>query len=425
MLRNPFTPSEIASGPEDFFGRNRELKTIERSLQQGSVAIQGPMGIGKSSLLARARLMMEGFDSDHKCAVIISVCDNEIATIDDAARLLLESLIDVDETKKLVKFKLGGLFEIESSELVKNYVAGRHLAVAKRLIERQYLSRVLEDTESMIIAFDEADKCPIPLAKLIRSLATHAQQQGVRRLRFMLAGVTPFLQKMSEADAGVTRFVYETITLEPMLRDDALALVESKLWQTIADAEKQGIRLRLEDQVVLRLISLSAGHPHILQLLGSHLIEHEDQNPDGVLDSRDLYGSLERICYSDRKLVYDRLLHLLEVNAQLANLKDLLALSEPGFPTRIVREKAERACEEDDLQWLVDNSVLTTPEPGLYGLADEFLRIRLLLDSSKSSIERRDVESFVLLQRLYTQRLWGEEASTLALSIEDPEDDDD
>ena len=51
MLINPFTPSEIASEPQDFFGRAEELKTLERSLMVGSVAIQGPIGIGKSSLV--------------------------------------------------------------------------------------------------------------------------------------------------------------------------------------------------------------------------------------------------------------------------------------------------------------------------------------------------------------------------------------
>ena len=62
LLLNPFTPAEIASSPEDFFGRDRELRTLERSLRKGSLVIQGPIGIGKSSLLARGLLTMEGFN---------------------------------------------------------------------------------------------------------------------------------------------------------------------------------------------------------------------------------------------------------------------------------------------------------------------------------------------------------------------------
>jgi hypothetical protein len=57
---NPFTPSEIAGTPQPFYGpetpqlfygRHSELRELEASLPVGSVLIQGPVGIGKSSLL--------------------------------------------------------------------------------------------------------------------------------------------------------------------------------------------------------------------------------------------------------------------------------------------------------------------------------------------------------------------------------------
>ena len=32
MLNNPFTPTEIAAQPEDFFGRRAEVEILERSL---------------------------------------------------------------------------------------------------------------------------------------------------------------------------------------------------------------------------------------------------------------------------------------------------------------------------------------------------------------------------------------------------------
>ena len=100
MLLNPFTPSEIASAPEDFFGRTYELRTLERSLRQGSVAIQGAIGIGKSSLLARARLLMEGFHSSNRAKSVIAVGDKDVKTIDEAARLVLESFVHVDERQR-------------------------------------------------------------------------------------------------------------------------------------------------------------------------------------------------------------------------------------------------------------------------------------------------------------------------------------
>ncbi|HET6975566.1 MAG TPA: hypothetical protein VFI24_04535 [Pyrinomonadaceae bacterium] len=118
MLLNPFTPSEIASAPDDFFGRAEELRTLERSLRQGSVAIQGAIGIGKSSLLARARLLMEGFSSDHKSRSVMAVGDRDIKTIDEAARLLLEGFVRVDEQHKKVKFKLGSFLKLSPQRYV-------------------------------------------------------------------------------------------------------------------------------------------------------------------------------------------------------------------------------------------------------------------------------------------------------------------
>ena len=90
-LTNPFTPSEIASTPDLFYGRVGELRQIERSLPIGSVLIQGPMGIGKSSLLARAMDLMTGFGSDHRGEQVTVVVDRDVTTVDETARLVLDA----------------------------------------------------------------------------------------------------------------------------------------------------------------------------------------------------------------------------------------------------------------------------------------------------------------------------------------------
>jgi hypothetical protein len=126
MIRNPFTPAFIASEPDDFFGRNQELRDLDRSLTQGSVAIQGPVGIGKSSLLARSGLMMEGFNSNHRCETVLAVGDRNVTTVDEAARLVLECFTDIDEQNK-VALKIGSLLEIESADLCRSFTEGRIL----------------------------------------------------------------------------------------------------------------------------------------------------------------------------------------------------------------------------------------------------------------------------------------------------------
>ncbi len=387
-MRNPFTPSEIASHPDDFFGRSAELETLERALTQGSVAIHGPIGIGKSSLLARGLTLMEGFDSDHSAKSVIAVGDKDIDTADKAARLILQSFVTVDEEHKRVTFKIGSVFERESAEICRNFVEGHHLASLKRIVEKEYMDLLLSDKELFIIAIDEADKCPVALARLIRSVVTHTQQKGAKRVRFLLAGVSPFFQQMVDEDPGVSRFVYKTISLEPLSEDDATDLTQAKLARTLESAEKEDkIELSVAPTIVERVVALSGGHPHILQLLGSHLIEHENEDPDGIIDSRDLVNSLRRICYEDRARVYDSTIHMLEVHGQLEALRIFLTLAEPGFPTRSRRKTALKNVGAESLKWLVSRDIISMPTADEYGLVDEFIRVRLELDEAESAEE--------------------------------------
>jgi AAA+ ATPase superfamily predicted ATPase len=390
MLDNPFTPSEIASHPEDFFGRGVELQLMERSLKQGSIAVRGAIGIGKSSLLARTCLAMEGFDSDHRSTSTFAVGHKDIHTVDDAAKLLLESFANVDETANKVKFKLGPVFEVESSEVCRHFAAGRHKASLESILQREYLDLLLRDKEYMILAVDEADKCPVPLARLIRALTTLIQQAGVKKVRFALAGVSPYFQEMVNEDPGLSRFFYKVLTLEPMSPSEATELVRTKLLLMIRDAERKHIRINLDPDIVSRVVDLSGGHPHILQLLGSHLVEHENDDPDGLIDAKDLVNSLTSICYEDRAYVYDSAIHALEIEDQLENLRSLLSIVHTGFPTRIDREEALRRVGKESLEWLMKNNYVTMRGSSTYGLTDEFLRIRMTMDAEDSDLS--DVE---------------------------------
>lgn len=396
MLINPFTPSEIASNPDEFFGRADELRELELSLRQGSVAILGAIGIGKSSLLARGRLLMEGFDSEHRAKTAISVGDRDVQTVDQAARLLLESFVTVDERQEIVTFKLGRIFEKKSAEICRNFVDGRHVAVLKRIVEREYLDNFVANNELLLLAVDEADKCPVALARLIRSISTHTQQQGIKRVRFLLAGVSLFFQRMVDEDPGINRFFYKTIVLEPMPPEEATDLVETKLLHLTEAAEKERIELRIDPEIISRVVALSGGHPHILQLLGSHLVQHENEDPDGTIDSRDLVNSLRRICYEDRARVYDSTLHMLELNGKMEALSILFEQALPGFPTCIPRRTAVKHVGKEGIQWMVDNNVISPTSAAHYALVDEFLRVRLLLDQAESAGEQERLESHII-----------------------------
>lgn len=400
MLRNPFTPTEIASHPADFFGRSDELRTLERSLLKGSVAIQGPIGIGKSSLLARGVAAMEGFGAENRAQSVVAIGDRDADNIEKVARLLLHSFVSVDETQKRLTFKIGNFIQRESSEITRNFSEGRNLDVLKRLVEKEYVASILNTDKFLILAVDEADKCSVPLARLVRSIMTHTQQHGVQRVRFLLAGVRPFFQNMVDEDAGIARFFYKTISLQPLPLDEATELIEAKLAQAAQWAEEDGTSLEVDPKVILRVVALSGGHPHILQLLGSHLIEHEDDDPDGVIDGRDLANSLRRICYEDRARVYDTTLHELEVHSRLETLEKLLELAPTGFPTRIRRRRASKAATPEEIHWLTEHNVIVAVSEDEYGLVDEFLRIRMIMDAEESDEARARTEQKIV-DRLY------------------------
>jgi hypothetical protein len=275
---------------------------------------------------------------------------------------------------------------------------------------------MLENDKFLILAIDEADKCPTAIARLVRSIVTHTQQQGVRRVRFLIAGVRPFFQQMVDEDPGVARFFYKTISLQPLPPEEAHELIEEKLIQAIEWAEEDGARLGIEERVIDRVVALSGGHPHLLQLLGSHLIGHEDEDPDGVIDGRDLANSLRRICYEDRARVYDSTLHELEVHGKLEALESLLELALTGFPTLIPRRQAAKTATPEEIHWLTEHNVIVAKSNDAYGLVDEFLRIRLIMDAEESDAARVAAEQAVIDHL-------GQHGQLRGSSVEDDGDD--
>ena len=382
MLINPFTPTQIAANPDQFFGRRSELNDAGVALKKGSVLIQGGIGIGKSSLLAQVRLRIDGFGTPAMGETIGIVGHKEITDVDDLARLLLDSFVEIDESSNAFRLKIGGVAEYESREVVKNFTEGRHLATLQRVLTRQFVREFAEENRLLVIAIDEADKCPVQIARLVRAVSTHVQQEHIEGIRFVLAGVNPYFKVMLDEDEGLQRFFYKRIDLQPMPIGEAQELFEAKLKMVIADAEGRGLRIDVNPDITGLVVQLSGGHPHVLQLLGSHIVDHENQSDDGMIDKDDMVEALRTICYEDRGYIYDRLLHSLQMSGYLDSLKTILSMSDSSFPTRIPRNEAAGMMWPKALLWLTDNNILLVVNDYEYGLVDEFLRVRMLLDSA-------------------------------------------
>lgn len=338
---------------------------------------------------------MEGFDSKHHSRSVIAVCDRDTRTIDEISRLVLEGFVRIDEQQKKVRFKLGSVLEIESAEICKYFAEGRHLAALKRVVEEDYLRQLVDTDGLLILAIDEADKSPVALARLIRSIVTHTQQQGVKRVRFVTAGVSPYFQEMVDEDPGVSRFIYKTLTLKPLASEEGAELLETKLALVAQTAERQKIDLKIDPGIVTRIIDLSGGHPHLIQLLGSHIIEHECEDPDGIIDSKDLLNSLRRICYEDRARVYDATVHTLELHDMLDPFLNLLHAMPRGFPSKLDRSTVLTHVDREQVEWFLNHNILSAQDDE-YSLVDEFLRVRFILDQADTPMAEGELERHIL-----------------------------
>src|SRR5262249_6327463 len=150
------------------------------------------------------------------------------------------------------------------------------------------------------------------------------QQAGITDVRFAIAGVSPLHQRMVDEDQGVERAFNRVLTLAPMSSEETTDLLWKKFGAVVDDAEARETVLSIEPDVIDRIAALSGGHPHIVQLLGSHMIQHENLQPDGLLSVKDLVGVLQRVCYEDRKATYAATLHMIEAAGHLPALATLL-----------------------------------------------------------------------------------------------------
>jgi AAA+ ATPase superfamily predicted ATPase len=399
-MKNPFKPSDIVSEPNEFYGRAQEIRTLSRFMSQGSIAIQGTFGVGKSSLLSRTLLHMDGFDSKESSTYKIVVGHGDINTIEDAARLVLEELVDIDSTSKTLTVGIPKLAQYSSTEAYTLFQEGRHLAALNKILEDKAFKEYVSNGGYFIIGIDESEKCAPAIARLFRQILTKSQLSGISNIRFVFAGVSHFVQQMIAEDNGVMRFIYETIELKPFSQEEARDFLDDKFKEVVESAKKTESPVNMDPDVIDRIVQLSGGHPHLLQLLGSHVVEHEFLNPDGVIDNEDLVGSLEKICYQKRAPAYDSLIHDMKAEGYYDAYLTLLEMMGGKFPGKHDVKKTLSSIDKEDMDWLLSRNVVIVSSDDDYELADELLRVRVLMDRFEdySTLEMELIEHGEILK---------------------------
>ncbi len=335
---------------------------------------------------------MDGFASNEKCVFVMAVGHGDIKTVDDAALLVLDKLVEVDNTQQKIKIGIPKLISYESTEAYTFFNEGRHLSALSKIVADQSFKSQINNAENFIIAIDECEKCSPAIARLMRTLCTEVQLQGIKNLRFVLAGVSPFYQQMADVDRGVTRFIYKSINLEPLDQDSALTLLDDKFKVVATSAERDGESLNIDPEVIDRIAAISGGHPHLLQLLGSHVIEHEFEDPDGCIDIKDLVDSLRTICYESRGRDYDLLIHTMKNESVFSDYHTFIELAGGSFPSKVDRSKALEAIDSDAIDWLLTRNIISVNDDTTYSVVDEFLRVRVVLDLQETKLDEVELE---------------------------------
>ena len=377
-LLNPFEPASPAIHRTDFFGREREIRESEIALRKGSILIEGGVGIGKSSLQAHLSMVLEGFSSGHRSETRIAVAHPGVDSIDQAAHLLLSRFVEIDEKSNRLNVSLGSVLSFESSELVNFFKSGRHVEVLKRVLDRKAAEARRHERDYVIICIDEADKCLEPITKLIRVLWTHFGHQHITNVRFVVAGVSPLRTRMIDVDDGVQRCFYKVIRLGPLRPHEARDLVSTRLDQISEDALLKGEVLSFSPRIIDALISISGGHPHVLQLMGSLMIDRLNEKEVLRFDEDDLLAALFAISHEQRSAEYDKMFHQLELCEKVDSLKRFLCTASERFPTQVPVQTAKDRIPREDLHFLVENNVLMMSDD-VYALVDEFFWVWLEL----------------------------------------------
>ena len=391
----------MANKPDEFFGRAEELQRAPRQLQSGSLIIDGPVGIGKSSFLSQLILQVTGnYSGQPKLGIHIEQsCDRSIDSPAKLSQRILGQILDANEKTYKLTIGIPKIVTWEVGSKIAKVPSDEYAIPALCDI----LGNLAKQADGLVvIAIDEADKCPKQLAQMVRIIMNNLDltQKGFDRIRFILSGVSPFYSDMIQEDPGVARFFYGKFSLLPFSFEDSVQFIEEKFQIVLSSDEATNRDLSVSEDVYSSIARITGGHPHLLQLMGAHVLDHEEDDPDNHINLRDLVGSLRSICFGTRGEVYQKQIHRLVTDKKIDALREFFAISQTSCPTTAKGVPARDAIEHQDLEYLMNcGHVSYMSHNDTYVLIDEFLRIRMLLDSQV--IDDRNLESNLIVDFRY------------------------
>lgn len=258
VLDNPFTPH--APAPSHLFvGRHREIDLIFGHLtaqQRGNVAISGPLGSGKSSLLAQIT------DPELAARYGLTPPETIVASVD------VQSISPFSGRRfwRRVAHFLRRMPGIDLADAVDALLAREDPDIID--IE-EFLDAIADQGSALVLLLDEFEwalqaDSPEGAAERRNFLAQLASltRRSPRVLSLVIVTELPLVEAIRVVDAwrgSPFPTIFTSIALRPLSVDDAHALV--------ARANQDGAQLAVDDDVD-QLYALSQGHPAMLQAVG-------------------------------------------------------------------------------------------------------------------------------------------------------------
>ncbi|MDA9544273.1 hypothetical protein ACM43_06840 [Bradyrhizobium sp. CCBAU 45321] len=277
LLAENLTPSDTIKTPERLFGREKNLRTIDRALSSPGrqIFIYGDRGVGKTSLALTSAYLHSATLSPP-----IHVMCGRTSGFAQVVQAIGNALIPVEDRVEkpgggggfnLTLPGLGGVGVSRASKAVPAIAAPQSLNEALDVIryvasKRNGKTIIIIDEMERIETAAEREK----FAEFIKNIPELGAD-----VRFIFCGIAHDVDELLQSHPSAGR-ILETIHLE--------RLKHNYLWQILmVVAERLGVELQLE--TLIRISQVSDGFPHYVHLIGESLFWSMFDDPEVVTKS--------------------------------------------------------------------------------------------------------------------------------------------
>ncbi len=261
VLRRHFTPGRAISSAEYLRGRDAKLRQIDRAFNSEGkhIFVHGDRGVGKTSL-GRTAAFIHGSADKEPVTIECEKNNSAYQLLNDIALRCVpaEHLVNQRAARKAVKAGIPFL----GGEVIEEVRRG-HIPEIKTINEALAIVGYLASINSKVpvIVIDEFDVIEDQSTRhTFASFIKHVSDQEVR-IRFIICGIGDSLDEMIGAHLSTGRYLMP-IQLERLSHDAR--------WEIIRSAALE-LRVKVDDNTMIRIGQISDGFPYYVHLLGEKL----------------------------------------------------------------------------------------------------------------------------------------------------------